>query len=106
MDKKLEQQIIDSLEDLEIEDKIPEYQVWAFVYEADRPEPDELLVKSFTDPQKAIDHAKVYTETLAKSTSDMSGHKIERCEIMVETVIDFEDYEENIATLYHEILEF
>lgn len=105
MSKSLTQQIADSLAAHNIEDKIPEYQVWILLYYPDKPAPLEMLVKTFKEPQPAVDLAKTYTEVLANAPT-LPETQLTRCEILVETVVDFEEYDENIVTLYQEVLEF
>lgn len=103
LDKDLEN-LIQSLEAEEIEDKIPEYQVWLIgLDETDSMITDDL-VASYTDPNEAIRQAELYTVALGDYVIKLNPD-VKKYEVVVETVLNFDDYEENIATLYSKTIE-
>jgi hypothetical protein len=102
LDKDLEN-LIRSLEKEEVDDKIPEYQVWLIgLDETDSMITDDL-VASYTDPKEAIRQAELYTAAFDKYVVNVNPD-VRKYEVVVETVLNFEDYEENIATLYSETI--
>ena len=93
----LEEDIINSIEDdMDLTDNIPEYQVWVFDLDEQEEIVSEALVYVSADPESAVNYAKNFK--VKSSPENLS------CEILVETVVDFGDYTENIATLYREII--
>ena len=87
------------VDDEDLEDKIPTYQVWTFELDENKDLIEDVLVKEFNTPEAAVAFAKTLAlpDTLASTTAFY--------EIMVETVLDFGDYLENVSTLFHEIFE-
>lgn len=102
--KEIEQQIIDSLTDLEVEDSIPEYQVQLHYLDADEELLARLTLKSYDNPEDAVAFAEEYTE-LVRSAADVPNKQIPKYGIVVETIIDYEGQRETIATLYKAIVE-
>lgn len=103
LDKDLEN-LIRSLEAEEVEDKIPEYQVWLIgLDETDSMITDDLGA-SYTDPKEAIKQAELYTIALGDYVIKLNPD-VRKYEVVVETVLNFDDYEENIATLYSKTIE-
>jgi hypothetical protein len=95
--EELLQYIIEDIEDLP-EDTEVTYEVWAIGYDSDDTMTDkEVLIGTFTDPDKAVNCAEQLVLADIKSTADVSYWSIE-----VETVIndDENDYTMNVGTVY------
>lgn len=99
-DKELE---ID-LEGLEFEGQDASYQIWVFTYdEDDNILDDDFLIKKYNDPNKAIEDAKVLVTKLNLNDNNIGivfPKNAAYVEVVVETVVEIEDYETNIATLF------
>ena len=93
---------LEDLDDFEAQEAT--YQVWLFTYDKDNNLLNDLLLQEFDSPNKAVEHAQIYCATLQKLI-DQVEKPIARCEVAVETVVDFGDYEENIATIFVDNIE-
>lgn len=105
--RETEKAILDSIPDSEIDDKdkIPSYQVWIFGLDSE----DEIITEdfmcSFDKPELAIAKAEVFAEAFRMGIVNNESEDIAKYQILVETVIDFGDYEENIQSIYDETIE-
>jgi len=82
------------------------YQVWVLGYDENEAITDyEVLVKEFHDPDAAIAFAKNYIDTQEYLKLDPPA-EIAYAEVLVETVVDEEDWEENIGTLFYGTISF
>lgn len=105
--KETEKAILDSIPDSEIDDrdKIPSYQVWIFGLDSE----DEIITEdfmcSFDNHELAIAKAETVAETYRMGNVKKESEDITKYQILVETVIDFGDYEENIQSIYDETIE-
>lgn len=89
----------DDLGDIELTSA--NYQVWLLGYDEDDNITDyELLVKEFSDPQRAVEFAKNYD-----IGSIEAPDAVAYVELLVETVVaDEDDSEMNVGTLYSEYI--
>lgn len=105
--RETEKAILDSIPDSEIDDrdKIPSYQVWIFGLDSE----DEIITEdfmcSFDSPELAVAKAETFAEAYRMGNIKKESKDITKYQILVETVIDFGDYEENIQSLYDETIE-
>ena len=93
---------LDELEDFEPQEAT--YQAWLFTYDKENNLLSDLLLQEFDNPEAAINYAQIYCSTLQK-VKDQIEKPICRCEVAVETVVDFGEYEENIATIFVDNIE-
>ena len=99
--RETEKAILDSIPDSEIDDrdKIPSYQVWVFGLDSEDEVITEDFMCSFDKPELAI------AEAFRMGIVNKEDEDITKYQILVETVIDFGDYEENIQSIYDETIE-
>ena len=105
--KETEKAILDSIPDSEIDDrdKIPSYQVWIFGLDSEDEVITEDFMCSFDSHELAIAKAEIFAETYRMGNVKKESEDITKYQILVETVIDFGDYEENIQSIYDETIE-
>ena len=105
--KETEEAILDSIPDSEIDeaDKIPSYQVWIFGLDSKDEVITEDFICSFDSPEPALAKAKTLAESVRLGAINKESEDITKCQILVETVIDFGDYDENIQSIYDETIE-
>ena len=105
--KETEEAILDSIPDSEIDeaDKIPSYQVWIFGLDSENEVITENFMCSFDSPEPALAKAKTFAESVRLGTVNKESKDITKYQILVETVIDFGDYDENIQSIYDETIE-
>lgn len=90
-------------EDFEAKDA--KYQIWLLGYDKDGKITDfEFLVNESKDPERMIAQAKQYIEE-KKYLNKNFPQDIVTLEVLVETVVDIDDYEENVGTLFDEYVE-
>ena len=105
--KETEDAILDSIPDSEIDeaDKIPSYQVWIFGLDSKNEVITEDCICSFDSPEPALAKAKTFAESVRLGTVNKESKDIAKYQILVETVVDFGDYDENIQSIYDERIE-
>ena len=105
--KETEDAILDSIPDSEIDeaDKIPSYQVWIFGLDSENEVITEDCICSFDSPEPALAKAKTFAESVRLGAVNKESKDITKYQILVETVIDFGDYDENIQSIYDETIE-
>ena len=105
--KETEDAILDSIPDSEIDeaDKIPSYQVWIFGLDSKNEVITEDCICSFDSPEPALAKAKTFAESVRLGTVNKESKDITKYQILVETVVDFGDYDENIQSIYDETIE-
>ena len=105
--RETEKAILDSIPDSEIDDrdKIPSYQVWIFGLDSEDEVITETFMCSFDKPELAIAKAEVFAEAFRMGIVNKESEEVTKYQILVETVIDFGDYEENIQSIYDETIE-
>ena len=105
--KETEDAILDSIPDSEIDeaDKIPSYQVWIFGLDSKNEVITEDFMCSFDSPEPALAKAKTLAEAFSLGAVNKESEDITKYQILVETVVDFGDYDENIQSIYDETIE-
>ena len=105
--KETEEAILDSIPDSEIDeaDKIPSYQVWIFGLDSKNEVITEDFICSFDSPEPALAKAKTFAESVRAGVVNKESKDIVKYQILVETVVDFGDYDENIQSIYDETIE-
>ena len=105
--RETEKTILESIPDSEIDDrdKIPSYQIWVFGLDSEDEVITETFMCSFDKPELAIAKAEVFAEAFRMNIVNKESEDITKYQILVETVIDFGDYEENIQSIYDETIE-
>lgn len=77
------------------------YQVWMLGYNEDEAITDyEVMVNESKDAEYAVEYAKKFVEEKRYESSAPFPEDVAYIEILVETVVDFEDHTENVGTLF------
>ena len=95
------------LEELNLDDfdaKDATYQVWVLGYDENENITDfEVMVDESKDAESMIEYATNYVEE--EHYGDMAfPDEVKYIEVLVETVVDLEDYNENVGTLFSKII--
>ena len=95
------------LEDLNLDDfdaKDATYQVWVLGYDENENITDfEVMVSESKDAESMVEYATNYVEEERYGTMAFPD-KVKYIEVLVETVVDLEDYDENVGTLFSKII--
>ena len=95
------------LEDLNLDDfdaKDATYQVWVLGYDENENITDfEAMVNESKDAESMVEYATNYVEEERYGTMAFPD-KVKYIEVLVETVVDLEDYNENVGTLFSKII--
>ena len=79
------------------------YQVWILGYNADDEFVEEHMLDEFTDPDPAMEAARHYFENnLTSKIIEQLNPETAYVNLLVETVVDLGDYDENVGTLFDE----
>ena len=91
-----------NLDDFDAKDET--YQVWVLSYDENEHITDfEVMVNESKDAESMVDFAKKYVEEERYKT--MTFPKEVKCiEVLVETIVELEDYTENVGTLFSKII--
>ena len=100
MEKDIDK-LIDEVEDFDLSEA--SYQVWGFWLDDEQQVLTEVMLQAFNDPDDAVKYAKDFMANLA--TADLTKLDARYYEVLVETVVDFGDYTENVATLFRDVIE-
>ena len=103
MNKEQELDFLDDLEDFDLTEAT--YQVWTFDLDKHENVISDWMLKEYNNPEEAIEFAKNIVKSL-QATDKSKLTKVAACEVVVETVVDFGDYDENVGTLFREVVEF
>ena len=77
------------------------YQVWMLGYDEHEAITDfEVMVNEFHDAERAVDYAKKFVDEERYNDSKPFPEDVAYIEVLVETVVDFEDHTENVGTLF------
>ena len=80
------------------------YQVWVLGYDENEVITDfEALVNEDKDAERMVEYAKKYVKEECYKTMAFPN-EVKYIEVLVETVVDFEDYTENVETLFSKIV--
>ena len=95
------------LEELKLDDfdaKDATYQVWVLGYDENENITDfEVMVNESKDAESMVEYATNYVEEERYGTMAFPD-KVKYIEVLVETVVDLEDYDENVGTLFSKII--
>ena len=95
------------LEELSLDDfdaKDATYQVWVLSYDENENITDfEVLVNESKDAESMVDFAKKYVEEERYENLKFPD-EVKYIEVLVETIVELEDYTENVGTLFSKII--
>ena len=95
------------LEELDLDDffaKDATYQVWVLGYDENENITDfEVMVNESKDAESMVEYATNYVEEERYGTMTFPD-EVKYIEVLVETVVDLEDYNENVGTLFSKII--
>ena len=95
------------LEELNLDDfdaKDATYQVWVLGYDENENITDfEAMVNESKDAESMVEYANNYVEEERYGTMAFPD-EVKYIEVLVETVVDLEDYNENVGTLFSKII--
>ena len=95
------------LEELNLDDfdaKDATYQVWVLGYDENEHITDfEVMVNESKDAESMVEYAKRYVEEERYGIMTFPD-EVKYIEVLVETVVDLEDYNENVGTLFSKII--
>ena len=91
-----------NLDDYDAKDAI--YQVWVLGYDENENITDfEVMVDESKDAESMVECATNYVEEERYGTIAFPD-EVKYIEVLVETVVDLEDYDENVGTLFSKII--
>ena len=95
------------LEELKLDDfeaKDATYQVWVLGYDENENITDfEVMVNESKDAESMVEYAERYVEEERYGTMAFPD-EVKYIEVLVETIVDLEDYDENVGTLFSKII--
>ena len=95
------------LEELKLDDfdaKDATYQVWVLGYDENENITDfEVMVDESKDAESMVEYAERYVEEERYGTMTFPD-EVKYIEVLVETVVDLEGYNENVGTLFSKIV--
>ena len=95
------------LKELNLDDffaKDATYQVWVLGYDENENITDfEVMVDESKDAESMVEYAERYVEEERYGTMTFPD-EVKYIEVLVETVVDLEDYNENVGTLFSKII--
>lgn len=95
------------LEELKLDDfdaKDATYQVWVLGYDENENITDfEVMVNESKDAESMVEYAETYVEEERYGTMTFPD-EVKYIEVLVETVVDLEGYDENVGTLFSKIV--
>ena len=95
------------LEELKLDDfdaKDATYQVWVLGYDENENITDfEVMVNESKDAESMVEYAERYVEEERYGTMTFPD-EVKYIEVLVETIVDLEDYDENVGTLFSKIV--
>ena len=95
------------LEELNLDDfdaKDATYQVWVLGYDENENITDfEVMIDESKDAESMVEYATNYVEEERYGTMTFPD-EVKYIEVLVETVVDLEDYSENVGTLFSKIV--
>ena len=91
-----------NLDDFDAKDAT--YQVWVLGYDENENITDfEVMVDESKDAESMVEYAENYVEEERYGTMTFPD-KVKYIEVLVETVVDLEGYNENVGTLFSKII--
>ena len=103
----MKDKIDELLEELKLDDfdaKDATYQVWVLGYDENENITDfEVMVSESKDAESMVEYATNYVEEERYGTIALPD-EVKYIEVLVETVVDLEVYDENVGTLFSKII--
>ena len=95
------------LEELKLDDfdaKDAMYQVWVLGYDENENITDfEVMIDESKDAESMVEYAERYVEEERYGTMSFPD-EVKYIEVLVETIVDLEGYDENVGTLFSKIV--
>ena len=95
------------LEELNLDDfdaKDATYQVWVLGYDENENITDfEVMIDESKDAESVVEYAENYVEEERYGTMTFPD-EVKYIEVLVETIVDLEGYDENVGTLFSKII--
>ena len=95
------------LEELKLDDfdaKDATYQVWVLGYDENERITDfEVMIEESKDAESMVEYATNYIEEECYGTM-VFPDEVKYIEVLVETIVNLEDYDENVGTLFSKII--
>ena len=95
------------LEELDLDDfdaKDATYQVWILGYDENEHITDfEVMINESKDAESMVEYATNYVEEERYETITFP-YEVKYIEVLVETIVDLEGYDENVGTLFSKII--
>ena len=95
------------LEELKLDDfdaKDATYQVWVLGYDENERITDfEVMIEESKDAESMVEYATNYVEEECYGTAAFPD-EVKYIEVLVETIVNLEDYDENVGTLFSKII--
>ena len=95
------------LEELKLDDfdaKDATYQVWVLGYDENENITDfEVMIDESKDAESMVEYAERYVEEERYGTMSFPD-EVKYIEVLVETIVDLEGYDENVGTLFSKIV--
>lgn len=95
------------LEELNLDDfdaKDATYQVWVLGYDENENITDfEVMIDESKNAESMVEYAENYVEEERYGTMAFPD-EVKYIEVLVETIVDLEDYDENVGTLFSKII--
>ena len=95
------------LEELNLDDfdaKDATYQVWVLSYDENEHITDfEIMINESKDAESMVEYAERYVEEERYKTMTFPDD-VKYIEVLVETIVDLEGYDENVGTLFSKIV--
>ena len=97
-------ELLEELNLVDFEAKDATYQVWVLGYDENEHITDfEVMVNESKDAESMVEYAERYVEEERYGTMTFPD-EVKYIEVLVETVVDLEDYDENVGTLFSKII--
>ena len=101
MKQELINGLVDDVEEFDLQEAT--YQVWVISYNTECELVQSDIMYLAPNPEDAIKYAEDFTMKMEK-WSDPINKATHYYEVLVETVVDFGDYEENVGTLFSKVI--
>lgn len=97
-------ELLEELKLDDFDDKDATYQVWVLGYDENENITNfEVMVSESKDAESMVEYATNYVEEERYGTMAFPD-EVKYIEVLVETVVDLEDYDENVGTLFSKII--
>ena len=103
MEQDLINSLLDDVEEFDLQEAT--YQVWIISYNTEGVLVQSDIMYLATNPDDAIKYAEDFTAKMEK-WSDPINKSTHYYEVLVETVVNLGEYEENVGTLFSKVIKF